>query len=611
MTYTKQTWTDGSLATPLTGARLNNMEQGIFDAGTGGANRPTMFDLMGIYNVKDYGCAVDNVTNDGSAFQSLLNTVGLAGGGVIYIPPGTLYHNVAGSSQGAIYVRYNNITVIGAGRDHSKIRTGPACVGNGGFVVQGQYKNQLSPVLNDNMPEFHSVYYNLSGTSLKGASFLQLATPSDAANLNPQDWIYIKTGMTISGPSDSVGANNPDAEINQVLSANSTTGVVQLKHPTKKSYQQEWYISGGTGKTDVINTGSPAPYCIVPANTLVIENFAMRHLTFDHSVQTGTGNIFHMQTITDLDMENMRIIGKNNFIAGNNLMSPRFHNLRCHSTATPAQNCSAIITTGRGSSDIIGDMLEATSEGCVVAMIFAEGTSGALITNAIYRSSDQASAVSQIPLHIGSRSRDIIMRTAIAVNSGPSGTPVVGIDPGCLDGGMIDGHIVDGVNQTNAFRVQSPGWRIGMNYAKAGAISLGSPGNTPNLQPGLTYVLQGRMDIATLANSTMVLGDLPINCVVTGVTIDVVTAFTSTGTKDVNIGYSGLDTAYVSSAATAIDSGSASDWGTAGGKAVVRGAKWGRVETVVRSITAKYIGTSPTVGKAIVVVTYVYVQGPT
>lgn len=567
--------------------------------------------VLGWYDAKaDGGCVMDGVTDDSTAFQNLVNTVGAAGGGAIYLPPGVLYFNHTGSTQGALYVRYDNITIIGAGRDLTTIKFGPACATNGGLVVQGQYKNQLSPVLQDNMPEWHSVFYNLTGSYLKGATTLTLATPSDAANLAAGDWIYVKTGQTINGSGTSTGSGNPDAEINQVLTADAGTGVVNLVWPTRKSYAQEYYITGGTGRTSTSVTADLAPFCIVPANDLIIQNFQIRDLTIDHSVQSGSGNICHMQTITRLDMRDLRIIGKNNFVAGNNLMSPRFHNLRCRSTAPTTNNISCILTVGRGTTDVIADMLEATSQGCQTGVGFVEGTSGVICTNFILRNCDNGIS-SSAPIFCQTRARDVIIRNGIIVNAGPAGTPVVSVDSLCPDGGIIDGLIIDGVSQTNAFKIQSPGWRLGLNYSKSGNILIGGTSVAPPFDRGLAYTLTGRFDLAKSIGTPITLGVIPVNATVIGCTVDVTTAFDGSGTKDVNIGYSGLDTAYVSSAAKKIIDGTAQDWGTAGGKQVTPGAQWGRDTQTARTVVAKYLGTSPTLGKALVTLTFVETQGPT
>jgi hypothetical protein len=63
------------------------------------------------YNVKAYGCAGDGATDDTSALQTLLNTVGTAGGGRIYFPKGV--YIIAGPLTG---------TGIGVAQIHLPLR---------------------------------------------------------------------------------------------------------------------------------------------------------------------------------------------------------------------------------------------------------------------------------------------------------------------------------------------------------------------------------------------------------------------------------------------------------------------------------------------------------
>ena len=51
--------------------------------------KATVFDLTGVYNVKEYGAKGDGVTDDLAAIQAAVNAVGpTTGGGVVYFPPG-------------------------------------------------------------------------------------------------------------------------------------------------------------------------------------------------------------------------------------------------------------------------------------------------------------------------------------------------------------------------------------------------------------------------------------------------------------------------------------------------------------------------------------------
>ena len=77
MTYTKQTWTDGSLSTPITAARLAFIESGLDVAS------PT-------FNVKAYGAVGNGVADDTTALANAI-TAAVAVGGVVVSEAGKTY----------------------------------------------------------------------------------------------------------------------------------------------------------------------------------------------------------------------------------------------------------------------------------------------------------------------------------------------------------------------------------------------------------------------------------------------------------------------------------------------------------------------------------------
>lgn len=80
------------------------------------ANANKNKDVFGsiLYNVKAYGAKGDSVTDDTAAIQAAINAVG-SYGGKVFFPPGS-YKVTA-----TLYVRYNNITLEGAGPNSSTI----------------------------------------------------------------------------------------------------------------------------------------------------------------------------------------------------------------------------------------------------------------------------------------------------------------------------------------------------------------------------------------------------------------------------------------------------------------------------------------------------------
>ena len=113
MAYTPQSWVDGSSGgTPLSAARLNNMETGIGAAITT-VDAKAAFEPKHTINVKDYGATGDGVTNDGPGLQAAFNAAsGL--GSAVSIPPGNYFTNQDLSLP-------HGVPVVGGGASKTRI----------------------------------------------------------------------------------------------------------------------------------------------------------------------------------------------------------------------------------------------------------------------------------------------------------------------------------------------------------------------------------------------------------------------------------------------------------------------------------------------------------
>lgn len=64
------------------------------------------------HNVKNYGAVGNGVTNDSPAIQKAINAAALAGGGVVYFPPGTYRANILIKSKVILEGAGTNITIL-------------------------------------------------------------------------------------------------------------------------------------------------------------------------------------------------------------------------------------------------------------------------------------------------------------------------------------------------------------------------------------------------------------------------------------------------------------------------------------------------------------------
>jgi hypothetical protein len=125
-------------------------------------------------SVKDFGAVGDGVTDDTAAIQTAVDAVGTAGGGDVYLPPGTyLLSNgnpgaASWDNKRAIWLRHDNVGIVGAGRSTKlklansagahlvKIgqRAGGSVVAKGcsvrNLAIDGNRANQVIPNDTDN-----------------------------------------------------------------------------------------------------------------------------------------------------------------------------------------------------------------------------------------------------------------------------------------------------------------------------------------------------------------------------------------------------------------------------------------------------------------------------
>ncbi|MDF2725579.1 MAG: algE1 [Paenibacillus sp.] len=151
---------------------------------------------MRIYSVKEYGAVGDGITDDTAAIQAAIDAAGIAGGGVVFLPPGT--YSVKRSSPARSYnysllIKESNVTVEGSGMGASILK-----------MADGENGTVLRTVINNQ---------SIDGPLAKALSNVRIANLTIDGNWSNVTWagptgmessgIYDQNGLTLSTTSNS------------------------------------------------------------------------------------------------------------------------------------------------------------------------------------------------------------------------------------------------------------------------------------------------------------------------------------------------------------------------------------------------------------------------
>lgn len=127
---------------PINAAWLNDVNSAVYNAASGSSGtvpRTAVSKFAEHVSVKDYGAKGDGITNDQPAFQAAVDAVNAAGGGIVFVPPGTYILDVvnyvtdSGSVYGITSIKLkNNVILQGAG-PASILKVKSGAYGGGAF----------------------------------------------------------------------------------------------------------------------------------------------------------------------------------------------------------------------------------------------------------------------------------------------------------------------------------------------------------------------------------------------------------------------------------------------------------------------------------------------
>lgn len=158
-----------------------------------------------MYSVKEYGAVGDGTTDDTAAIQAAIDAAGQAGGGVVFLPPGTYSvkrTSPAGNYNYSLLIKESNVTIEGAGMGASTIK-----------MADGENGTILRTVINNR---------SIDGSLAKALSNIRIANLTIDGNWNNVTWAAPK-GMETSGIYDQNG-------ITLSTTTNSRVENVHIRH---------------------------------------------------------------------------------------------------------------------------------------------------------------------------------------------------------------------------------------------------------------------------------------------------------------------------------------------------------------------------------------------
>lgn len=519
-------------------------------AKVGAAQLPRTAVSGAFFTVKNYGADPTGVTDSTTAFQNAVNAAITAGGGEVRITtPGTyLLNGPGGTPNQAAGVSW----AVGVAGDNVTIRSVPGVtfkttVNAATFFVAGAGKPAgLASWATQRLQD--AAVKLINGPVAAGASSVTTTTHSDAGTFAAGDWVYIRTGETVTGAGPQSNPAEADSEINQVVSANAGTGVVVLRFPLSKPYAQEYFPNGGSlGPTSTSVTAFLAPFGIAKITDRLLQNFSLQGGNFLHTGDGVTGTapitacLFTAGGIFGLNWQpaNGSVIG-GHMTQAIEYRYGKFGPYQVHfSSAAPSFAYHSPVNADTACTDVEFTGITASAEKGAVKIELHEGASivrsrGLLLQNPL----GDASIHSTL---------DIVARAYnhthdVTIVNGLAGTAIA-VDNASPGGGVINATLL-GSFPSGGISINSPGWLlpnprvpdgVTVSYTVTGFVNPQTP-------------LPGALELSAFVDfsSTDVrLGPVPPNSYIVGYRIQTFTPFNAGTTNQISIGTPGNHTLFV------------------------------------------------------------------
>lgn len=376
-------------------------------------------ELARSFDIGAWGAKGDGVTDDTAAINAALR-----GGGTWVFPRGrylcnTVTHTFGGISYALHLTRSDTRLVFEPGAE--LVTTGDLSIlGMGGALSSGGSGFSQRWIGDPDNATYHPVQ-----DVERAATTLTLTSQDDAANFAAGDYVHLRTGSLHAGQD-----TEPLAEINQIVAVSGAT--LTLRWPTSNAYEQEWFISGTTGKTSTTDTGNPAVFGVANITDRTIENISIEGLTLD-TLSTTRSAIVVRGGVVGLSLEGLAGQVGGSPVDAIEYRGGQFRDWDLHMHAPSSGTARWLISGATSVTDSIWERIRGVATG--PRMMYAhlhEGCSGLTVRD--MRIVTVAGNNDSTPLSIRARATDVRLEDIDIISSG---TQSAYVDDTCTDVAVV------------------------------------------------------------------------------------------------------------------------------------------------------------------------------